>query len=179
MSYTTIANVAGMFPTFVTGTSTQKPSNTLIQQYIDDVAGDIDAILQKRFGEAINSSFAGSFANFQAAFSTDALNVLEKINRYGAAAQLGLTLATFGVASAEKLGKDFEDTYDELRARLEAMDERGRPLPSGMYDLLFDPEARIESPRPGLEGVAGGDMPRHEGAREEGLDDYFWKSQRF
>jgi hypothetical protein len=179
VSYTSVANVAGMFPTFVTGTSTQKPSNTLIQQYIDDVAGDLNAILQKRFGEVINSSFAGSFATFQAAFSQDALNILEKINRYGAAAQLGVTLATFGVASAEKLGKDFEDTYEELRSRLEAIDERGHPLPSGMYDLLFDPEARIESPRPGLQGIAGGDMPKHEGAPEEGLDDYFWKSERF
>ncbi len=179
MSYTTTANVAGMFPTFVTGTANQKPSNTLIQQYIDDVAGDIDAILQKRFGEVISSSYAGSFANFQASFSTDATNVLEKINRYGAAVQLGVTLATFGVAAAEKLGKDFEEMYGTLLMRLEGYDERGDAAPSGMYDLLFDPEARIESPRPGLQGIAGGDMPRHEGAHEEGLDDFFWKSQRF
>lgn len=179
MSYTTVNNVAGMFPTFIRGTAQQKPADTLIQQYIDDVAGDIDAILQKRFGEIIAESYAGSFAAFQAAFSLDAQNVLEKINRYGAAAQLGQTLATFGVAAAERLGRDFGSMYAELRNRLEGRDANGKREASGMYDALFDPESRIESPRPALEGIAGGDMPRHEGAREEGLDDYFWKSQRY
>jgi hypothetical protein len=178
MSYTTVSNVAGMFPTFVRGTSTQKPPDALIQVYIDDVAGDIDAILQKRFGEAMNESYAGSFADFQTAFSTDALNVLEKINRYGAAAQLGATLATFGITSAERMGKDFQAAYEELRNRLEALDEHGRILSSGMYDHIFDPQARIESPRPGLEGIAGGEMPRDEVARDEGLSDYFSKFEK-
>ncbi len=178
MSYTTVSNVAGMFPAFVTGGSTQKPSNTLIQLFIDDVAGDVDAILQKRFGEIIAESFAGSFASFQASFSTDAQNVLEKINRYGAASQLGSTLATFGVSSAERLGKDFEDEYEYLRGRLEAIDEHGHPLPGGMYDLLFDPQAAVQSPRPGFAGIAGGDMPRNETARDDGRSDYFSKFDR-
>lgn len=179
MSYTTTTNVSGMFPTFATGGASQKPSNALIQTFIDDVGGDIDAILQKRFGELIAQSYAGSFASFQATLSQDAQNVLEKINRYGAAAQLGQTLATFGVASAKDLGKQFEDEYEELRNRLEARDANGKRESSGMYDYLFDPKSRIESPRPALSGIAGGDMPRGEGAREEGLDDYFWKNQRF
>ncbi len=178
MSYTTVDNVAGMFPTFVRGASTQKPADSLIQIYIDDVGGDLDAILQKRFGEVIAESYAGSFAAFAAAFSTDALNVLEKINRYGAASQLGSTLATFGVASAERLGKDFEGEYEELRDRLEAVGKDGRPLASGLYDHLFDPEAAIQSPRPGLAGIAGGDMPRGETARDQGMSDYFSKFNR-
>jgi hypothetical protein len=179
MSYTTVTNVAGLFPTFQRGASTQKPSDSLIQTFVDDVAGDIDAILQKRFGEVINSSYAGSFPAFQAALSTDALNILERINRYGVAAQLSTTLATMGVAAAERLGKDFTAQYELLISRLRAVDEDGRPLPSGEYDLLFDPEAAITSPRPGLQGIAGGDMPRGETARDQGLSDYFGKFEKF
>jgi hypothetical protein len=178
MSYTTITNVAGMFPTFVRGASTQKPSDALIQTFIDDVAGDIDAILQKRFGETINENYGGSFAAFQSALSADALNVLEKVNRYGAAAQLSVTLATLGVIAADRLGKDFEAQYEELRSRLEARDDRGQTLGSGLYDHLFDAEARIESPRPGLEGIAGGDQARAESQREEGLSNYFGKFEK-
>jgi hypothetical protein len=179
MSYTTVTNVAGLFPTFQRGTPQQKPADSLIQTFIDDVAGDIDAILQKRFGEVMQASYAGSFTAFQAAFSQDALNVLEKINRYGAAAQLGGTLATMGVAAAERLAKDFGGQYDKLIAELRAIDENGKPLAGGLYDYLFDPEARVESPRPGLQGIAGGDQPRGETAKDEGLDDYFWKSEKF
>jgi hypothetical protein len=179
MSYTTVTNVAGMFPTFKTGGSNQAPSNTLIQQYIDDVAGDIDAILQRRFAQQISESYGGSFSAFQAAFSTDATNVLEKINRYGACAQLGLTLATMGVAAAERLAKDFEAEFEARLGDLGAYDERGEAMASGLYDYLFDPQSATETPRPALQGVAGGDQPRGESAREEGLDDYFWKSERF
>jgi hypothetical protein len=179
MSYTTVSNVAGMFPTFVRGASTQKPSDTLVQTFIDDVAGDIDAILQKRFGETVNENYGGSFAAFQAAFSTDALNVLEKINRYGAAAQVGVTLATFGVVAADRLGNDFEGEYGELRNRLEARDDNGRMLASGLYDHLFDVEALVESPRPGLKGIAGGDQPRGEPQADEGLSNYFGKFDKF
>jgi hypothetical protein len=179
MSYTTITNVAGMFPTFQRGASTQRPADSLIQTFIDDVAGDIDAILQKRFGEVIESSYGGSFPVFQAALSTDATNVLEKINRYGAAAQLATTLSTMGVAAAEKLGRDFEGEYEELRNRLEARDENGKPLTSGLYDYLFDPEAAITSPRPGLQGIAGGDMPRGETPEDQDLSDYFGKFEKF
>jgi hypothetical protein len=178
MSYTTVGNVAGMFPTFVRGTPQQKPADSLIQTYIDDVAGDIDAILQKRFGEVVAQNYAGSFAAFAATFSTDALNALEKINRYGAAAQLATTLATMGVAAAERLGKDFEAEYEELRNHLEARDAGGRPLASGLYDHLFDVAARIESPRPALEGIAGGDQPRGQTPPQEGLSNVFGKFEK-
>ena len=48
MGYTTIANVAGMFPTFVRGTAQQKPADALIQTYIDDAAAEINAVLVRR-----------------------------------------------------------------------------------------------------------------------------------
>jgi hypothetical protein len=179
MSYTTVSAVAGMFPTWVRGAATQKPSDALVQTFIDDVAGDIDAILQKRFGEIIQESYGDSFAAFQAAFSTDAMNVLEKINRYGAAAQLATTLATMGVAAAERLGKDFDAEYEELRNRLEAVDDHGKPLASGLYDHLFDSQARVESPRPGLQGIAGGDQPKGETPEDEGLSNYFGTFEKF
>ncbi|MGH9355054.1 MAG: hypothetical protein ACRD10_02895, partial [Terriglobia bacterium] len=120
----------------------------------------------------------GSFAAFVAAFSVDATNVLEKINRYGAAAQLGSTLATFGVASAERMAKDFEGEYQELRSRLEALDQRGRPLASGLYDHLFDQAAAIASPRPGFQGIAGGDQPRGQTPGDAGMSNFFGKFQK-
>ncbi len=66
MSYTTITQVAGMFPTF-TRNGPKGPSDTLIQNYIDDVAGELDAILQRRFQEAYSSL---GFTAWQGAFST-------------------------------------------------------------------------------------------------------------
>lgn len=177
MSYTTVSAVAGMFPTFVRGTPQQKPADSLIQTFIDDMAGDINATLQKRFGEVIQASYSGSFTAFQTGFSTDTLNVLEKINRYGAASQLATTLATMGVAAAERLSKDFDAEYARLVSELRAMDEN-RPLASGLYDYLFDPQARTESPRPGLQGIAGGDMPRGDTPEGQGLSDYFGKFEK-
>ena len=84
MSYTTVAQVAGMFPSF-TPNGPKGPSNALIQTFDDDVAGEINAILQRRFQEAYQ---AMGFIAWQGAFGTDQLNLLEKINRYGACAQL-------------------------------------------------------------------------------------------
>lgn len=163
MGYTTVQNVAGMFPFFVRGAVQQKPSDALIQHYIDDVAGEIDAVLGRRFNELIQGYGPAAPANFLAFLtalpatsvlwqastayalgalaldsnggvqqvttagtsgssapnwaatpggattdstvvwqnvSGDASRILEKINRYGAAVQLGQTLATFGLTSA-------------------------------------------------------------------------------
>ncbi len=178
MSYTTITNVAGMFPAFVRGTPQQKPADLLIQTYIDDAAGDLDAILRRRFGEIINESYAGSFTGFQAVFSTDALNVLERINRYGAAAQLGQTLATYGVAAAERLAQDFKDEYNRLIAELNATTDKGDPAPGGLYDHLFDPQSATPSPRPALEGIAGGDQPKGQTPGDVGMSNFFGKFQK-
>ncbi|MGH9431169.1 MAG: hypothetical protein ACRD3T_06475 [Terriglobia bacterium] len=235
MSYTTVSNVAGMFPTFTRGTQQQKPSDMLIQQYIDDAAGDIDASLLRRFAEAIQQNSSGSFSTFlsgllvastlwqpntsytgaalaldsnanpQLAFvagtsgpsapawstvsggyttdgsvtwqnvSNDASRILEKINRYGAAAQLGATLATFGVAGARDLAQSLEVEYEGLLEALNARDKNGRPLDSGLYDYLFDPQSRVQSPRPGLQGIAGGDQPRGRTPGDLGMSNYFGK----
>ena len=176
MSYTTVDQVAGMFPTFKRGTAQQTPPDTLIQQYVDDVAGDIDAVLNRRFAEAIGAYT--NFAAFVAALSSDALNALEKVNRYGAAAQLGQTLASFGVSAARNLAQDFQAQYDTLLGELNARRKDGTPTPAGLYDSLFDSAARTESPRPALEGVAGGDQPEDETPADTGSSQVFGKFDR-
>ena len=174
MSYTTITQVAGMFPTF-TRNGSKGPADTLIQNYIDDVAGEIDAILQRRFQEAYSSL---GFPAWQGAFSTDQLNLLEKINRYGACAQLAVVFETSGIAAAARVAKSFEDEFRELCNKLNARDANGKPLAEGGdYDFLFDPSAKVETPRPQLGGVAGGDQyPR--GTSNEASTNVFKKWDR-
>jgi|SRR5579863_5936796 len=176
MSYTTVSNVAGMFPAFKRGIPQQNPTDSLIQTYVDDVAGDIDAVLQRRFGEAIQAAPSnGSFAAWIAQLSTDAQNVLERINRYGAAAQLGQTLASFGVTAARDLAQDCQARYGELLDQLNARDKNGPLIAGGQYDHMFDPQARIETPRAGLRGVAGGDQPPSQTPKETGSSQAFGK----
>jgi hypothetical protein len=144
-----------MFPTF-TRNGAKGPSDTLIQNYIDDVAGEIDAILQRRFQEAFSTQ---GFTTWQGAFSNDQLNLLEKINRYGACAQLAEVFETSGIAAAARVAKSFEDEFRELSNKLNARDTNGRSLAQGGdYDYLFDPLAKVQTPRPQLGGVAGGDQ---------------------
>lgn len=176
MAYTTISNVAGMFPTFVRGTPQQKPADALIQTYIDDVAAELNAILDRRFAESINAPpYNGSVAAWLAALGDDAANILEKINRYGAAAQLGDTLATLGVAAARELAKSLGTQYERMKDDLDARDDQGRPLTSGPYDHLFDALARTESPRPALSGIAGGDQPSGQTPADLGMSNVFGK----
>ncbi|MGH9397169.1 MAG: hypothetical protein ACRD18_10015 [Terriglobia bacterium] len=178
MSYTTITNVAGMFPAFQRGTPQQRPADTLIQQFIDDAAGDMDAILQRRFGQVITDTYSGNFAAFQGAFSKDAQNALEKINRYGAAGQLGQVLSTFGVASAERLAIDFQSEFKSLTEELSATSGKGEPGSVGLYDHLFDPQSATASPRPGLIGIAGGDQFKNQTSAESGMSNFFGKFDR-
>jgi len=179
MSYTTVSNVAGMFPTFKRGNPQQSPPDALIQTYIDDVAGDVDAVLERRFSESIGAApFNGSLAAWIAALSTDAQNVLERINRYGAAAQLGETLASFGVATAREIAQDCESHYSELLSALNARDRSGHPRPGGLYDYLFDSMAQTETPRAALEGIAGGDQPAGQRPAEMGSSQVFGKFDR-
>ncbi len=173
MAYTTVGNVAGMFPTWVRGTAQQKPADSLVQQFIDDVAGEIDAVLNRRFATVI-ASYA-SFSAYLSALALDATNILEKINRYGAAAQLGETLGTFGVASARELGKNFRDEYLEMLNQLNARDTRGQPLASGRYDKQFDSVARTETPRPAFQAVPGGDQDPNQVPADAGLSNVFGK----
>ena len=174
MSYTTVTQVAGMFPTFTQGGS-KGPSNTLIQTFIDDVAGEIDAILQRRFQEAYASR---GFTAWQGTFTTDQLNLLEKINRYGACAQLAEVFETSGIAAAARVAKSFEDQFREMSNKLNARDTDGKPqAEGGDYDYLFDPLAKVETPRSQLGGVAGGDQ-RPSDARGEDSTNVFKKWDR-
>jgi hypothetical protein len=157
MSYTTLDQVAAMFPTFKRGIPQQNPSDTYIQNYIDDVAGEIDAALQRRFGEAISNT---PFSQWVAGLSQDAQNLLEKINRYGAAAQLAAAFEALGFSGPAKLARQYDDDYSALVNELNGWNAKGEPKPQGgIYDHLFDILARTETPRPVLGGVAGGEEP--------------------
>jgi len=171
MGYTTVDQVAGMFPTFVRGTAQQKPADTLIQTYIDDVAGEIDAVLTRR--GFVTTGLSNT--QIQEQLSAGALNVCEMINRYGAARQLGETLATFGVATARQQAQSLGANYERLKNDLDARNEQGEPLPSGSYDKYFDALARTESAEPALEAIAGGDMDRSETPFEMGTSQVFGK----
>jgi hypothetical protein len=174
MSYTTVTQVAGMFPTFLRN-GPKGPSDTLIQTFIDDVAAEIDAVLQRRFQEAYST---WGFAVWRGAFGTDQINILEKMNRYGACTQLAGVFETAGIGAAARVAKDFEDIFQEMCNRLNARDQEGKPLTQGGdYDYLFDPQAKVETPRPQLGGVAGGDQQPGQ-MRDEGTTSVFKKWDR-
>jgi hypothetical protein len=155
MAYTTVDSVAGMFSTF-TRNGPKGPSDALIQAFIDDVAAEIDAVLQRRFQEAYASQ---GFTVWQGALGQDQLNILEKLNRYGACAQLADVFDTSGITAAARVAKGFEDKFRDAYNKLNARDANDKPLSQGGdYDYLFDSLAKVETPRPQIGGVAGGDQ---------------------
>ncbi|HEV2424315.1 MAG TPA: hypothetical protein VGZ29_05755 [Terriglobia bacterium] len=158
----------------------QSVTDAQIVTYAADIQGDIDACLQRRFSESIASApYNGSFAAWVAALSVDALNVLEQLSRYGAAAELGDTLATLGNQTADKFAARFRADYDFMLHEIAGEDATGKKRPQGgMYDALFDPLAAHEAVRPALEGIAGGDQPRDVSPYQEGLSNMFGKFQR-
>ncbi len=153
MGYTTVDNIAAMFPGFARNAA-GSVQDTTIQLYVDGIAGDIDAVLQRRFSESITT--AGSYAAWQAALQPGALNVLERINRAGGAGQMADALEVsqspgFAVI-AKNLGKD----YDDLIAELNAETPTGKPKPGGgRYDALFDSLSAHPTARPLLGGYPG------------------------
>ncbi len=171
MGYTSVDQVTGMFPTFQRGSPQQRPSDTLIQQYIDDVAAEIDAVLTRR------GFVATGLSNVQIRplLSAGALDICEMINRFGAARQLGETLATFGVIGARDLARIFRDDYERLKNALDARDAQGRALASGSYDKYFDPLARTETAQPALQAIAGGDQPSGQTPADTGSSQVFGK----
>ena len=174
MTYTTVDNVAGMFPTF-TRNGPKGPSDALVQAFINDVAAEIDAVLQRRFQEAYGSQ---GFAAWLGTLGQDQLNVLEKINRYGACAQLADVFDTSGITAAARVAKGFEDKFRDAYNKLNARDADGKPLTQGGdYDYLFDSLAKVETPRPQIGGVAGGDQ-RPQPASAEGTKVNFRKWDR-
>jgi hypothetical protein len=155
MSYTTVDNVCAMFPTF-TRNGAKGPSDTQIQFWINDIASDIRAILQRRFYEAYSTV---GFTAWEASLNPDQICILEKINRYGTCSQLATVFETAGIASAARVAKSFEDSYDEEFNKLNARTKDGKPmLQGGDYDVLFDSQAKVETPRAQLGGVSGGDQ---------------------
>jgi hypothetical protein len=170
MAFTTVGKVTGMFPSFTTG-PTQKPSTDDIQTYVDDVDGELRAILVRRFSESMAEPPAsGSLEAWLNNLDPLANAVLEKINRYGAAAQLGLVLATLGSKSTAVLAEKFQADFERMRNALDSRDEDGAPLFSGAYDRFFDSKARVESPRPGISVSTGSDRQQGETAADRGLN---------
>ena len=102
------------------------------------------------------------------------LQVLERGNRYGAASQLGAVMASFGVQSAAKLADEYTNAdWKPFCNELNAEDKNGKPKAYGMFDVLFDPLANVQTPRPVLMGVAGADQPFGVGPCQEGIGGYF------
>ena len=144
-----------MFPTF-SRNGPKGPSDTLVQTFIDDVGAEIDAVLQRRFQEAYASQ---GFTAWVTSFGPLQSDLLEKINRYGACAELADVFETAGIAAAARLAKSFEDKYRTALNRLNARDVDGKPLTQGGdYDYLFDSLAKVETPRAQMAGAAGGDQ---------------------
>src|SRR5436309_15561555 len=104
MSYTDVGKVAGMFPTFARGGANQKQTDSLIQQYLDDVTAEINAVLDRRFAESIAAPpSSGSVSAWLVAMGMEASNILEKLNRFGCAALLGETQATLGITGVREM----------------------------------------------------------------------------
>jgi hypothetical protein len=170
MAFTTVSKITGMFPSFTPG-PTQKPSTDDIQTYVDDVDGELRAVLVRRFSESITETPSnGSLILWLNNLDPLAIAVLEKINRYGAAAQLGLVLATLGSKSTAVLAEKLQADYERMRNALDSRDEDGAPLFSGAYDRFFDSMARVESPRPGISVSTGSDQASGETAADRGLN---------
>jgi hypothetical protein len=154
-AYTTVDAVCGMFGTFVRN-GPKGPSDGQIQAYIDDVGSEIDAVLERRFGEAIalmpGANFAAQFAAWVDAFTQDQQNLVEKVNRFGACGEMGTVFAATGQLIFMKLAESYEAKYQAMLRELDGRDEKGNPKQDGgRYDKLFDPAARTPSPRPVLE----------------------------
>lgn len=237
MGFTNINAVSLLYPTFQRGVPNQKPSDTLIQQFIDDTADMIVAILERRFNEAVsgigtiqqwlvslglpditwypglpvslgdivadendpmsaqqvtNAGTTGAakpiWSSTYGGITTDGpvlwknigrsrqLNVLERGNRYGAASQLGAVMAAFGVATAKDLAKEYTKAdWMPFKAELNAEDEKGKPKDSGQFDFLFDPLSNVQTPRPLMQAIAGGDQLPGVAADLEGVSAVFSK----
>jgi len=172
--YTSVVLVAQMFPTFKRGIAQQNLPDSLIEQIIGDIGAMINGVLQRRFGQAISD--AGGFVAWQGALSADALNALEKINRYGAAAQLAAAFEGMGNQAGARIAKQLDDDYRQELLELNGWDRDEKPKPQGgIYDHLFDIEARTESPRPVMFGVAGGDQPEDITPGDMGQSNVFGK----
>jgi hypothetical protein len=174
MSYTTVDKVAKMFPLFQRGVADQAPADAQIQVWIDDAAGDLDAVLTRRFAQAV-SNYA-DFPAYLAALGQDALSILEKLNRWAAAHELAETFASLGNQSAAAQAKQYAELFDAGFNALNGWDDKGRPKPEGgAYDHLFDPWARTETPRPAMYAEAGGDQPEDQKPGDMGMSNKFGK----
>lgn len=178
-AYTTVDAVCGMFGTFVRN-GPKGPSDGQIQAFINDEGAQIDAILQRRFQEAIaQPPFSGNFATWVDGFGQDQQYLLEKINRFGACGEMGIVFAATGQTLYQKLAAEYEAKAQTMLDRLNARDKDGKPRQQGGdYDFLFDSLAKIESPRDTFSGIGGAETDRST-PEDRGEDRAFGKNQKF
>lgn len=168
-AYTNLLALAAMFPAWIRGGANQQPTDAQVTLILNDVASRINAVIGRRFREAMTQAgFSTAYAYAQS-LSSDALNFLEQLNRWGAAMELAETFASFGNKSAAaqgaRYGARFQADFNELNGE----DAAGKPDPTGGdFDYLFDPQAKTPTPRPTMWGIAGGDQPLAT-LEEEGL----------
>ncbi len=164
--YTQVSAVAAMWPTWnkSRGSPQQAPLDTDVGTWIADLTGRINAILLRRFSESISTiPYSGNLVAWVAALPGPATALLEQVERYGAAAQLGYVLASIGgsagiLRNAERIQKDFDKLWNDLNAT----NDKGESLEAGPYDKYFDPLSKIESPRPLLSATSGADQPANQ-----------------
>jgi hypothetical protein len=141
MSFTTIDAVAAHYPGFQRGVTSQNPTDTQIQAWIDNQAARITALAAARGYDLTDLASANPQAQALVAL----------MNENGAAADLGDALfsmlgpgpaqAAQGWANPNTLRKSFENMLAEFG--------------QGAYDKLFVAAARTEDVFPAFGGVAG------------------------
>jgi hypothetical protein len=172
-AYTTLGALAQMFPAWTRGAANQLPTDAEAQLIINDVASRINAVIGRRFREAMSAAGFSSVMAFSASFSTDALGFLEQLNRWGAAIELAEIFATYGNGAAAKQGARYATRFQADYNELNGEDASGKPKPDGGdFDYLFDPQAKTPTPRATMWGIAGGDQP-HQTLEEEGMHSKF------
>ena len=181
MAYTTVSNVIAMFPGFQENAANSVQDAT-ITLFINRWTGRINAVLRRRFSEAITaaagSTFDLQFAAWTAAFNSDQLAVLEELNALGAAGELDHAFEVTAPGFAAN-AKEYGVEAEAMLAELDGRDAKGNPKKDGgRYDKLFDSLSRSISPRPDLDFIAGADTVAGETASDTGTSNVFSKFDR-
>jgi len=171
MAYTDIDLVCSLFPTFKRGTPQQNPQDSVIETYLENDASKLRGKLLRRFEESFAASNLPTVDAWLAGLpqAQDAHNVLEELNRHGAAVALVDVFAAYGVSGVRDLAaKILVPKYQELVAAFDR----------GEHDKLFDPLARGVTPRPLFQGIGGAETDRST-PEDRGEDRKFGINQTF
>jgi hypothetical protein len=142
-----------------------------------------------RFPSSGGADTSDGSAAWKSASQTAQFRVLERGNRYGAAAQLGRVLATLNMGGADRLATEYKDAdwqpfIDELNAKPVGGGgsrslSRAMMMESlqggGAFDYLFDPHSKVATPRPLMMSVPGGDQDISSAPADSGASSFFGK----